>query len=122
MSNPTTIKIDDVEYVRKDSVSVLAPELDGKQYVIARSRDAGVFAGYLESKDGNEVKLINARRIWKWVGAASLSQLAVDGVSKPNECKFPVAVPFVIMLGVCEILPVNANAKESIDRVPVWRA
>ena len=43
------------------------------KYVIVRTYSAGVFAGELESKNGQEVVLRNARRIWYWSGAASLS-------------------------------------------------
>ena len=91
-----------------------------KKYVLARSRDAGVFAGYLESRNGQDVVLRNARRIWYWSGAASLSQLAVDGTSNPKECKFPVPVDRVELLQVCEILDVTPAAKKSIESVPVW--
>lgn len=91
-------------------------------YVIVRTDRAGVFAGTLVSRRESETKLKDARRLWKWAGAASLSQLSVDGVSKPDECKFPVAVPEVVLLGTIEILPVSAKAKKSIMRVPIWRA
>lgn len=92
-----------------------------KTYVIARTFSAGVFAGYLESRDGKEVVLTNARRIWYWAGAASLSQLAMDGTSKPGECKFPVAVNRVILTEAIEILDVTPEAKKSIEAVPVWK-
>lgn len=49
------------------------------KYVIVRTYSAGVFAGELESRTGQEVVLRNARRIWYWVGAATLSQLAMEG-------------------------------------------
>lgn len=91
-----------------------------KKYVIVRTYSAGVFAGDLESRKGQEVVLTNARRLWYWKGAASLSQLAVDGVSQPNECKFPVVVPRVELLQAVEILDVTPKAKKSIAEVPVW--
>ncbi len=62
-------------------------------YVIVRTNSAGVFAGTLESKDGQEVVLKDARRLWLWSGAASLSELSVAGVSNPSHCKFPCEVP-----------------------------
>ena len=91
-----------------------------KPYVIVRTYSAGVFAGYLESRKGKEVKLSNARRLWYWDGAASLSQLAVDGVSKPENCKFPVEVPSVELMEAIEILPVSDKAKKSIASVKIW--
>jgi uncharacterized protein YbjT (DUF2867 family) len=89
-------------------------------YVICRTYSAGVFAGELESRNGQEVILTGARRLWYWDGAASLSELAVRGTSKPSNCKFPVAVPRVTLLQAIEILEVTAEAQASIEAVPVW--
>lgn len=89
-------------------------------YILVRTENAGVFAGELVTKNGNEVELANARRIWYWSGAASLSQLAVDGTSNPSNCKFPCEVASVILLGVIEILAVTDAAKQSIAEVSVW--
>jgi hypothetical protein len=91
-----------------------------KKFVIARTYSAGVFAGYLESHNDKHVILSDARRIWYWDGAASLSQLAVDGTSKPKNCKFPVAVPRVELMECIELLDVTGKAKKSIEGVPVW--
>ena len=46
---PETITIDDVKYIRADSVVQSAPTKDGMKYVIVRTYSAGVFAGYIES-------------------------------------------------------------------------
>ena len=89
-------------------------------YVIVRTYSAGVFAGTLISRKGKEVVLADARRLWYWAGAASLSQLAVDGVGKPRDCKFPVEVASVIVTEAIEILPVTEKAKASIGAVPIW--
>jgi hypothetical protein len=88
---------------------------------MVRTYSAGVFAGVLKSRDGKEVVLTNARRIWHWAGAASLSQLAVDGTSKPSECKFPVAVPEILLTEVIEIITMTEKAIESIATVLVWK-
>lgn len=93
-----------------------------KKYIIVRTQSAGVFAGVLVSRKGNEVVLKDARRLWYWSGAASLSQLSVDGTSDPTSCKFPVAVPEVTLLNVIEILPLSDKAKASIDAVKNWSA
>lgn len=90
------------------------------RYVIVRTYSAGVFAGELESRNGQEVVLKNARRIWYWDGAATLSQLAMEGTSKPNTCKFPCEVEKVELLQVIEILDVTEKARESIKKVKVW--
>lgn len=92
------------------------------KYVIVRTYSAGVFAGNLKSKKGKEVVLNNARRLWYWKGAASLSQLAVDGVKYPAECKFPAAVKQVELTEAIEILDVTPQARKIIEAVPVWQA
>lgn len=91
------------------------------KYVIVRTYSAGVFAGELESRSGQEVIMRNARRIWYWDGAASLSQLAMEGTSKPENCKFPIAVDRVELLQAIEILDVTEKARKSIEGVPVWQ-
>ena len=92
------------------------------KYVMARTYSAGVFAGYLESREGREVVLRDARRIWYWEGAASLSQLATEGTKKPMECKFPCTVDRVELLETVEIIDITPEAKQSIESVPVWSA
>ena len=118
--SPKTIKIDDVEYVAKGSAQV--ESLDGMKYVIIRTYSAGVFAGYLESKKGAEVILRNARRLWYWDGAASLSQLAMEGVSKPDNCKFPCEVDKIELFEVIEIIDCTEEARKSIKHVKIWTA
>lgn len=92
-----------------------------KRYVIVRTYSAGVFAGEFESRSGQEVVLTKARRLWYWAGAASLSQLAQFGTSKPNDCKFPCPVDRVELLQAIEILDVTPEARASIEGVPVWK-
>ena len=91
------------------------------KYVIVRTYSAGVFAGNLDSRVGQEVVLKNARRLWFWAGAASLSQLAQSGTSKPESCKFPEEISSVLLLQAIEILDVSAIAESSIKSVKVWR-
>ena len=93
-----------------------------KPYVIVRTYSAGVFAGTLESRDGKECVLSGARRLWYWQGAASLSQMAVSGTSKPDGCKFPPEVPRVTLTEAIEILDVTPEARASIASVKPWTA
>lgn len=96
--------------------------MEKKTYVIVRTENAGCFAGELESKIGNEVVLLNARRLWYWAGAASLSQLAVDGTSKPQDCKFPAPTPRHTLREWIEIIKVTPAGRASIEGVPIWQA
>ena len=91
-------------------------------YVIVRTQSAGVFAGIVEERIGKEITLTGARRLWSWEGAASLSQLAVDGTSKPAKCKFPVEMPRITLPECIEIIQVTDVARASIASVPVWSA
>jgi len=90
-------------------------------YIICRTYSAGVFAGTLVSRKGQEVTLKQARRLWYWDGAASLSQLAMEGVKKPENCKFPCEVSSVVLLNAIELLPVTKQAKASIAQVAIWQ-
>ena len=99
----------------------IADSMIGK-YCIVRTRSAGVFAGVLERMEDQQSLVSNARRLWRWSGAASLSQLANSGTSDPNECKFPLAVPEVLLTEVIEIIPCSHAAQNSITSVPVWSA
>lgn len=89
--------------------------------VIVRGDRSGVFLGTLEERNGQEVTLSNCRRIWYWDGAASISQLAVDGTSKPEECKFTVVVSEILILDAVEIIPCTDRAIKSIESVRIWK-
>ena len=87
---------------------------------MVRTYSAGVFLGTLKSREGKEVVLTDARRMWYWEGAASLSQLATEGTSKPQACKFPAPVSEVLLTEAIEIIPVTEAAIASIAAVKVW--
>lgn len=96
--------------------------METNKHVIIRTRSAGVFAGVLKSFNNQQAELTDARRLWYWSGAASLSQLAVDGTSNPKECKFPVSVAEILLPEVIEIIPTTPKAQASIASVKVWSA
>ena len=91
------------------------------KYVIVRGDRSGVFAGTLATRDGREVQLTDCRRIWYWEGAASISQLAIDGTRKPQECKFPAPVEEITILDAIEIIPCTETAESSIKAVYEWK-
>lgn len=93
---------------------------EGKRCIVRCDR-AGVFFAEVARLDGQTAELRNARRLWYWAGAASLSQLAAEGVKKPRECKFTVTVPEMKVMGVIEVIPCTDAAVESIDKVLVWK-
>jgi hypothetical protein len=89
-------------------------------YCIVRTYSAGVFAGYVMKK-GKEMIVYNARRIWSWTGANSLSELSLIGTVKPTECKFPQEVSEVFLTEVIEVLPCTEKARLSIASVKPWQ-
>lgn len=89
--------------------------------VIVRTYSAGVHYGELESKNGKEVTLKNTIRIWSWKGAASLSQLAYEGVKNPEECKFSVSIPEITLTEAIEIIPCTESAIKNIEEVKPWK-
>ena len=108
------ITLNGVDYVPADSVKAIATPVEGMRFCIIRTYSAGVHAGYVKQQNGKEVTLVNARRLWKWAGAFTLSEMAVSGVSKPSECKFATAVPEIILTEAIEIIPCTEKAKEII--------
>lgn len=115
MSSCAEVNINGTIYVPKES------KVEGLPYVIVRTARAGVFAGFLKSRDGQEATLQNSRRLWYWDGAASLSQLSQEGVSKAQNCKFPCEEPEKTVFEVIEIIPATEKAKKSIAGVPIWK-
>ncbi len=122
------VVIKGVTYIPEDSIKEKAPELDGLEYKIFRTYSSGVFGGYLVSKENSvghyRCVIRKARRFHYWEGAASLSQLAEEGIkeTKKNNCRFAVELSNDLELpNVTEIIGVTAKAKANIDGVPVWK-
>jgi len=113
MNEKKTIVVDGIEYVQKKAVS--------DKYYIVRTYSAGVFFGEIIKREGHEVMMRNARRIWYWSGAASLSQLAMEGTKNPSQCKFPCPVDEIILTQAIEIIPCTEQAIKSINEVKIWK-
>jgi hypothetical protein len=114
------ITVNGIQYVKKGTEQATAQKIDGMEYVICRTYSAGVFAGYLKERSGREAKLLYARRLWKWSGAASLSQLAMEGTKNPKDCKFPCEVNEILLLESIEIIPCTETSRLSIRGVETW--
>ena len=95
--------------------------MENQDKYIIRARGAGVFFGEIKERNGGEVTISNARRLWYWNGAASLSQLAVDGVTRPDSCKFTVTVDEIIVIDAIELLKCTDKAVASIEGVREWK-
>ena len=113
------IVIKGVTYVPETALPQ-ALNLDGLEYCIVRTYTAGVFAGYLKERNGKEGTILQARRLWYWSGASSLSEACLHGFANPSSCKFPEEVPSVILTEIIEILPCTEKARKSIKEIKVW--
>jgi hypothetical protein len=85
------------------------------KYVIARCYSAGVHAGEVVSADGENVILKDSRRLWSWSArdGVALSGVAQNGLK--SEGKVDTLNPEIALMGVCELIPCSAKARESID-------
>lgn len=120
MQTKNEIVVDGVTYVKKD---MQPASNNGLDYVMIRTYSAGVHCGYLKSRNGKEVELVDAIRIWKWAGAASLSQLAIEGTNSPDNCKFGIPITTSIVLTeAIEVIKMTEKAKQSIQNVESWKA
>ena len=90
--------------------------------VIVRGDRSGLTYGTLESREGAEATISNARRLHYWSGACSIFQLALTGTTKPNDCRFTVVIPEVEIIDAIEVLPCSDEAIESIEGVKIWKA
>lgn len=107
------ITIDGEEYIarKKDN---------NNDFVIVRTYSAGVFAGNLIEHKETEVTLTNAIRLWKWAGAFTLSELAMNGTSNPQECKFAAPINKLILTQAIEIIYCTKKAEKSILGVKIY--
>lgn len=129
MNNTTIneITINNEVYVLKSSIksSEMACNIDGLKPVLIRSYAAGVHYGYLKEEKfteaGKVVVLVNTKRIFYWSGAASLSQLALEGVKNGDKCKISVALPEDEIVNVIETIPLTKAALENLNGVKTWK-
>ncbi len=116
---PETMKIDDVEYVRKDSIQDKeALEEDGLKYAIVRSRNQGVMSGFVKSINGQHVELVKARQLWRWSSKFVLVDMAEYGPTDKWESKFSCeSSQPVILLEACGVLYCTLEAAKKIREV-----
>lgn len=89
--------------------------------VMVRTYSAGVHFGTLIKKDGKEVLLGNAHRVFYWNNACSLSQLAVEGSKEKNvDNKISMAVDKILLTEAIEIILMTALAYDNLKEV-IWK-
>ena len=83
------------------------------QKVIVRTYSAGVHFGTLAARDGKEVSLTGAKRIWRWYGANTLNEIALRGVLPTSKISDPV--PSILLTEAIEVIPVTDNAAANLE-------
>lgn len=125
--NVNEVELNGVVYIRKDTVTSnkTVENTDGLKYVLIRSYGSGVHIGYLKSEKFESgikiVTLVNTRRVFYWAGAASLSQLALEGTTKPAECKISVELGENEVVNVIETIPLTEKAATNLNNVKIWK-
>ncbi len=84
------------------------------QHVVVRTYSAGVHIGTLTEAEGTAVVLSSARRLWKWGGAFTLSEVATAGI-KAKESRMAVAVETLLLTQAVEIIPTTERARGTFD-------
>ncbi len=99
--------------------SSLYSEYIGKR-VIVRTYSAGVFYAILKKIDKDTAILDDSRRIWKWVGASELTDLAENGIKNKAESKISIPSNGRLLNNWNEILPCSDKCIKNIDSIPNW--
>lgn len=118
MSEPKTMQINNVKYIREDAIKQQDTNTDGLKYVIVRSREQGVMSGYLVEYEGRTVKLLKARQIWRYDSKFVLTDFAEFGPRDASNCKLSCEVSGeTIMLEACAIIPCTKEAGKAIRAI-----
>ena len=86
--------------------------------VVARTRNAGVHIGVVQSIDGETALLTDAYRLWRWKGANSLHEVATRGVDM-DYTRVSEMTESIVINGWIELLPVTSKARASLT-TPRW--
>lgn len=85
------------------------------KYCIVRTYSAGVHCGFFASRNGKEVVLNEARRIWRWEGAFTLSAIALNGLGRGSQLS--VAVPEILLTEAIEIIPCSEKSEKQLQEI-----
>ena len=115
------IVIDGETCILKSEIDSNSDKMNGPEYAIVRSRDHGVIAGYIVSIDNRRVTVVHSRRIWKFVGAETLEEIAVYGCRKDDSKIGPLVKNKVEMLEACGVIYCTKTGQTFIQKSPEWK-
>lgn len=84
-------------------------------FVLVRTYSAGVHVGTLVSQSGKEVTLSDARRVWRWKGANSLSELSQKGADE-GYTRISEPVPSIVLTEAIEVIPCSKEAQDNLSK------
>lgn len=94
--------------------------LVGKKCLVGCNR-SGIFYGEVVKATKDETIVKNCRKIFFWTGAACIEQLAEEGTTRPNDCKFTMSVDEVVLFDATQIIPCKDMAINNIEEVSEWK-
>ena len=94
-------------------------ELIGKK-IIARIDRAGVFHGTLDHIDNDIMRLKNARRIYYWNGALSVTDMAAKGITG-GKVTIPVSTVEFMSDKIIELNECSEEASKAIEAIKPWK-
>lgn len=84
------------------------------EFVLVRTRSAGIHMGTLAECAGTAVVLKDSRRLWRWTGANTLNEVALNGVSEQSRISDPVAR--ILLTESIEVIPCTEKARKNLTR------
>ena len=90
------------------------PAKEERRPVLVRTYSAGVHFGTLESREGKEVVLTEARRVWCWKGANTLHELCVNGPGEGSKISEPTAR--ITLTEAIEIIDLTSDQHDRLAR------
>lgn len=102
--------LSDIETPKAEPVASTPIEYPIGKYCIVRTYASGVWCAVLDAYDPatNHAVLTDARRLWSWEGAFTLSTVAMEGV---KDAKMPAALPRVVVARVEELIQTSNKAE-----------
>ena len=82
---------------------------------IIRTQSAGVHVGTVHSRNGIEVVLHDARRVWRWRGANTLHELSQHGADE-EWTRISEPAPAILLTQAIEIITCSAAAAADLTR------
>jgi hypothetical protein len=92
----------------------------GKKCIVRGDR-SGLYFGEVVKIEEKTCEIKNVQNLFFYDGAARIEQLATEGTKKPQNCKFTMAVSYMTIYDLIQIIPCTDNAIKNIEAVSIWK-